>query len=205
MIINGDPKDNNSKLLNQGFYEAVQPYIDEGLVTVVDETWANEWREQYAKDLVDEYLSKGERIDGIIAANDVLATGAIEVLSKWQKAGSVYVVSQDAELSACQRIVEKTQLATAYKPIYDLATTTAKIAISMAKGEKVLANDSIYNEYETVPFLKLDAYVVDIDNMDTVIIKSGFHRREDIYRNIDTSGEEGDISETIEPESSSGN
>lgn len=203
LIINGDPKDNNSKLLNQGFYEAIQPYIEDGLITVVDETWANEWREQYAKDLVEEYLSKGERIDGIIAANDVLATGAIEVLSKWQKAGSVYVVSQDAELSACQRIVENTQLATAYKPIYDLATTTAKIAISMAKGEKVLANDSIYNEYVTVPFLKLDAYVVDMDNMDSVIIKSGFHRKEDIYRNIDTNDEEGDTTGTDAPETSS--
>ncbi|MDH8677261.1 substrate-binding domain-containing protein [Fusibacter bizertensis] len=184
LIINGDPKDNNSKLLNEGIYAAIQEYIDAGFVNVLDETWANEWREQVAKDLVEENLSKGERIDGIIAANDVLATGAIEILSKWRKAGEVLVVSQDAELSACQRIVEKTQLATAYKPIYDLASTTAKIAVSMAKGEKIIANDSIYNNYDNIPYLKLDAYVVDLDNMESVVIKSGFHRKEDIYRNI---------------------
>lgn len=184
LIINGDPKDNNSKLLNEGIYASLQEYIDAGFVTVVDEAWANEWREKIAKDLVEKYLSSGEEIDGIIAANDVLATGAIEILSKWRKAGEVLVVSQDAELSACQRIVEKTQLATAYKPIYDLASTTAKIAVSMAKGEKIIANDSIYNGYDNIPYLKLDAYVVDLDNMDNVIVKSGFHRKEDIYRNI---------------------
>ena len=184
LIINGDPKDNNSILLNKGFYETIQAHIDSGLIKVVDETWANEWREQYAKDLVEKQLASGVRIDGIIAANDVLATGAIEVLAKWRKAGEVIVVSQDAELSACQRIVEGTQLATAYKPIYDLASTTAKVAVGMAKGEKVIANDTIYNEYESIPYLKLDAYVVDLDNMETVIIKSGFHRKEDIYRNI---------------------
>lgn len=184
LIINGDPKDNNSILLNKGFYETIQEHIDNGLINVVDETWANEWREQYAKDLVENQLASGVRIDGIIAANDVLATGAIEVLAKWRKAGEVIVVSQDAELSACQRIVEGTQLATAYKPIYDLASTTAKIAVGMAKGEKVIANDTIYNEYESIPYLKLDAYVVDLDNMENVIIKSGFHRKEDIYRNI---------------------
>ncbi len=184
LIINGDPKDNNSILLNKGFYETIQEHIDSGLINVVDETWANEWREKYAKDLVEKQLAAGVKIDGIIAANDVLATGAIEVLAKWRKAGDVIVVSQDAELSACQRIVEGTQLATAYKPIYDLASTTAKIAVGMAKDEKIIANDTIYNEYESIPYLKLDAYVVDLDNMETVIIKSGFHRKEDIYRNI---------------------
>lgn len=184
VIINGDPKDNNSILLNKGFYETLQPILDQGLVTIIEETWANEWREQYAKDSVEKVLASGEKIDGIIAANDVLATGAIEVLSRWRLARTVPVVSQDAELSACQRIVEETQLATAYKPIYELATLTAKVAVGMAKGEKTLTNDTIYNGYDSIPYLKLDAYVVDQDNLDVVIIQSGFHREEDIYRNI---------------------
>ena len=184
LIINGDPKDNNSKLLNEGIHESLSAHVNKGSVHIVEEIWANEWREQFAKDLVEKHLTSEMRIDGIIAANDVLATGAIEVLSKWRKAGDVLVVSQDAELSACQRIVEETQLATAYKPIYELASTTAKVAVNMANGEKAIANDSIYNGYFNVPYLKLDAYVVDLNNMETVIIKSGFHRKEDIYRNL---------------------
>jgi len=184
LIINGDPKDNNSKLLNQGFYEGINAYIESGDAVIVGEIWANEWRETYAKEIVEDLLAKGTRIDGIIAANDVLATGAIEVLSKNRLAGEVFVVSQDAELSACQRIVEGSQLATVYKPIYDLASTTGKMAVSIAKGEEIITNDTIYNEYKSIPYLKLDAQVVDLQNMEQVVVKSGFHRKEDIYRNL---------------------
>lgn len=184
LIINGDPKDNNSKLLNQGFYEGIDDEINSGEAVIVGEIWAKEWRETYAKEIVEDLLSKGTRIDGIIAANDVLATGAIEILSKNRLAGEVLVVSQDAELSACQRIVEGTQLATVYKPIYDLAATTGKMAVSIAKGEEIITNDTIYNEFKSIPYLKLDAQVVDLQNMEQTVIKNGFHRKEDVYRNL---------------------
>lgn len=184
LVINGDPKDNNSTLLNEGFYETLDPYIESGKIKIVDEIWALEWRESYAKEVVEKHLKNGEHIDGIIAANDVLATGAIETLAKWQLAGAVMVVSQDAELSACQRIVEKTQLATVYKPINDLAETCAKMAINMAKGEKLIANDEIANGSGLIPYLKLDTIVVDSDNIDPVIIQSGFHKAADVYMNV---------------------
>ncbi len=189
LIINGDPKDNNSTLLNQGFYETLKPFIDKGKINIVDEIWALEWRESYAKEVIEKHLKNGEHIDGIIAANDVLATGAIETLAKWQLAGEVMVVSQDAELSACQRVVEKTQLATVYKPINDLAETCAKIAISMAKGEKIIANDEIDNGSGIIPYLKLDTIVVDIQNIDKVIVQSGFHQESDVYMNVDREEE----------------
>lgn len=183
LIINGDPSDNNSSLLNNGFHKIIDPLLEIGEVEILEEIWADEWREQYAKDVVEKHLSLGNRIDGIIAANDVLATGTIEVLSKWQLAGDVFVVSQDAELSACQRIVEGTQLATVFKPINELAITTAKIAIEMAKGNTIETEDTIFNRYREIPFVKLNAFVVDETNMEEIIIENGFHRKEDVYLN----------------------
>lgn len=183
LVINGDPSDNNSSLLNTGFYKKLDPLIEVGEVVILEEIWAHEWREQHAKDVVEKHLSLGNRIDGIIAANDVLATGAIEVLSKWQLAGEVFVVSQDAELSACQRIVEGTQLATVFKPINELAIMTAKLAMEMAKGNKIDTEDTIFNQYREIPFVKLNAFVVDESNMEEIIIESGFHRKEDVYLN----------------------
>ncbi len=189
LIINGDPKDNNSALLNKGFYNTLSPLIEKGEVDVIDEIWALEWRESYAKEIVEKHLKNGDQIDGIIAANDVLATGAIETLAKWQMAGSVPVVSQDAELSACQRIVEKTQLATVYKPITDLAETCAQIAMDMANGKSIETNDQIDNNSGFIPYLKLDTVVVDAENIDKVIIDSGFHQEADVYRNVQRSEE----------------
>lgn len=183
LIINGDPSDNNSSLLNTGFHKKIDPLTENGEVVILEEIWANEWREQFAKDIVEKHLALGNHIDGIIAANDVLATGAIEVLSKWQMAGDVFVVSQDAELSACQRIVESTQLATVFKPINELAITTAKLAIEMANGNRIDTEDTIFNQFREIPFVKLNAFVVDESNMEEIIIESGFHRKEDVYLN----------------------
>ncbi len=184
LMVNGDPKDYNATMLREGSLSVLDPFINAGQIHIADSNWAHEWREQYAKDLVESYLSQGHTVHGIIAANDVLATGVIEVLSKWQLIGEVAVVSQDAELSACQRIVEGSQLATVYKPITDLAITAAHLAMKLAMSEPLDIQETIYNGYRETPYLKMKATVIDKENIDEAIIDSGFHRREDVYLNI---------------------
>jgi D-xylose transport system substrate-binding protein len=60
---------------------------------------------------------------------------------------------------------------------------TAKLAIEMAKGNKIDTEDTIFNQYREIPFVKLNAFVVDESNMEEIIIESGFHRKEDVYLN----------------------
>jgi len=55
------------------------------------------------------------------------------------------------------------------------------LAIQMAKGEEFVTDEFISNGYQ-VPFIKLDVIAVTASNMKTTIIKDGFHKREDIYR-----------------------
>ena len=64
---------------------------------------------EQAYDIVSEYFSKGNSCDVVVCGNDDLATQAIRALSENQKAGKVYVLGQDGDLAACQRIVEGTQ------------------------------------------------------------------------------------------------
>lgn len=184
LMINGGPKDYNATLIKAGSLEVLQPYIEAEVYEVAEEVWAFEWREQYAKELVENHMRSGKPLHGIIAANDVLATGAIEVLAKWQAVGAVAVVSQDAELSACQRIVEGSQLATVYKPISDIAVTAAHAAIRLAQGKGMGTEETISNGLKEVPYLKLDAVVIDALNLEDQIIDSGFHRREDVFLNV---------------------
>ncbi len=184
LLINGDPKDYNSTMIQEGVYRALDLPGRKEKITIADEVWALEWREQYAREAVESYLSSGGELDGIIAANDVLAMGAIEVLAKWQLAGKVMVVSQDAEISACQRIVEGTQLATVYKPINVLAATAADIALKLYADETIDTEDTIHNGLYQVPYYKLPVTVIDKSNIDEMIIDSGFHRKEDVYLNV---------------------
>jgi D-xylose transport system substrate-binding protein len=129
VIINGDPNDNNSKILNDGFKNSINESEDETL-NIVAEVWAEGWREDVAYDIVEEMLDKGVTIDAVIAANDTLATGAIQAISERKLLDKTLVVGQDAELSACQRIVEGTQLATIYKPINTLSKAAVDFCVS---------------------------------------------------------------------------
>lgn len=183
MIINGDPEDNNSKLFNEGFYNVLNSVGSDLPLKIVSEEWAPGWREAAAFDAVEKLLDSGVVPDGIIAANDVLATAAIQALTERQLAGKVLVVSEDAELSACQRIVEGTQLATVYKPYNTMAHRAVMMCLELIQGnfktEGVIANGT-----GQIPLVEIPCELVDRTTIDKIIIDSGFHSRDDVYRNV---------------------
>ncbi len=183
LIINGATSDNNTKMIKEGYDKVLQPKVNKGLVTIVSEEWAPNWMKEYAFRVTDELLQKNIVIDAIIAGNDGLADGAIEALSEHRMAGKTVVVGQDADLAACQRVVEGTQLMTVYKPIERLAEVTANIAIILAKGEEPITLNSIYDGKYNVPFYILEPIAVDRNNIDETILKDGFHMRDEVYRN----------------------
>lgn len=184
VIINGSPKDYNSTMFNKGYKNILQPAIEKGKITIVKEVWAEDWREDVAYDTVNSLLKEGVNIDGIIGANDRLAEGAISALSEYGLAGSIPVVGHDADISACQRIVEGTQLMTVYKPIKTLAEGTVDLIIKMLEKKTLEANESISDGKYDVPFIKFEVIPVNADNMRETIVKDQFHNEEDIYRNI---------------------
>lgn len=184
IIINGDPKDYNSYMLNEGFNNVINEKKGDINFEILEEIWAYGWREFHAFNIVEKVLDEGKKIDAIIAANDVLATGAIEALAERQLAGEVLVVSQDAELSACQRIVEGTQIATIYKPINLLAETAVELSIRLINNDELNEFDKISDGTYDIPYVGIKCQVVDIENIDDIIINSGFHSRENVYMNV---------------------
>lgn len=187
VVINGSDKDNNSKMFNKGTIDTLEPFVEKGDINIIKEVWAKDWREEVAYSCIEEILSDGTEIDGIIAANDRLAEGAIEALAENRLAGDVVVVGHDADLSACQRIVEGTQLMTVYKPIKILAEAAAEIACKISRGE-VIENDTLIDDGTYyVKYIKYDVIPVTKDNIEDTIIRDGFHIKEDIYRNIPDS------------------
>lgn len=187
LIINGAKTDNNSFMFNEGYKNILSNGLNVGNIKIIDEIWAEDWRSEDARNCVEQALMKKEKIDAIIAANDSLAGAAIEALAEYRLAGKVEVVGHDADLSACQRVVEGTQLMTVYKPIEMLAQKAAEVAISMAKGESVDANSNIYDGKYTVPYIMIQPIAITKLNMKDTIIRSGFHNMEDVFRNVPKS------------------
>lgn len=184
VIINGSKTDYNSFMFNSGYKKGLKENIEKGQINILKEIWAYDWRPEEAFKCIEEILQEGKRVDAIIAGNDSLAGAAIEALSEKRLAGKVVVVGHDADLDGCQRVVEGTQLMTVYKPIDRIAKTAAEIAVKMAKGEKVEINGSIYDGKGEVPYYIIQPVPVTKQNMVETVINEGFHRIDEIYRNV---------------------
>lgn len=182
VIINGSRDDNNSSMFNEGYMNTLQYYINEGSINIIGEDWAADWREEPAYRLVAGILDSDVHIDAIIGANDRLAEAVIRALAEEGLAGEVYVAGHDADISACQRIIEGTQHVTIYKPIRLLAESAVNIAIQLARDEPLTYIETINNGAMDVPYIKLDVLTVTKETMEETVIADGFHSKEDIYR-----------------------
>lgn len=177
LVINGAKSDNNTQIIKQA-YEKV---FDSPGMTIVGDYWADNWLTEKAYDYTEQALASGVHFDAVLAGNDALAGAAIRALSEYKLAGKIVVVGQDADLSACQRIVDGTQSMTLYKPIHELAEVAAKVAYNLATGRSTTTENTMRNGRYVIPYLYIDPIVVDVKNIDETIIKDGFHLEDEIY------------------------
>jgi D-xylose transport system substrate-binding protein len=182
--IYGSPTDNNARLFKQGQDNVLEPLIKAGRIEVLHEDWAADWRPENAKKILNAAITRnGQNIDAVLASNDGTAGGAVQALIEEGLAGKVTVTGQDAELPALQRIVAGTQSMTIYKPIKNLARRAAELAVRLAKGKPVVVTGEVDSGDLKVPSLFIDVATVTKDNIDSTVIKDGFHTREAIYGN----------------------
>jgi D-xylose transport system substrate-binding protein len=185
VLLGGAPTDSTSKLLRQGQMNILQPYIDRGDIRIVADQWVKDWLPEEALKIVENALTaNNNNVQAIVASNDGTAGGAIQALAEQKLAGKVAIGGQDVELAACQRIVEGSQTASVYaSPILE-ATAAAEAAVKLAKGEKLEANATVNNGKKDVPSILLTPVLVTKENMMDTVIKDGFHKMEEVYKNI---------------------
>lgn len=188
VMICGPEADSNSMDVANGF----ETELGDGPWKIVYKSHVKSWTpENGTQAVADAFAGTEEEIDAVMCGNDGLAGYVIQSLSERQLAGDVVVVGQDADLEACQRIVEGTQTMTVYKPINDLAKEAAECTVKLARGEQIVGNvldvsDVKENEDgQEVPYYGLEPVAVTTENMDSVIIGSGFHSREEVYLNVE--------------------
>ena len=185
--IYGSPTDKNVEEVEKGFKDA----LADSKLNIVYSGYCDNWLAELAATHVNKGLEVTDDIVGVMCGNDDLASQAVKVLSENRLAGQVAVVAQDADLAACQRIVEGTQTMTVYKPIEQEAATAATLAVALGKGEDISSSDCDYPVVETInngnidiPYYKITPVAVTKENMDEVIVDGGFHTHEDVYLNV---------------------
>lgn len=175
----GPMADNNVPQVMTGFSKAI---AGSDLSITLTEHAAG-WLAETGFSVTSSYLGAMPEPDGIMCGNDSIAGQAIRALSEHRLAGGICVVGQDADLDACQRIVEGTQCMTVYKPVEKLARRAAELAVQLAGGEKPEVRRMISDGSDLIPFECLEPVAVTKENMDE-IITGKYHEASDIYLNV---------------------
>jgi D-xylose transport system substrate-binding protein len=184
VLIGGSPADNNALLLREGQMKPLKPLVDNKDIKIVSDQFAKDWQAIEALKIMENALTRNHnQVDAVVVSNDGTAGGAIQALGEQKLLGKVLVTGQDADLAACQRIVEGSQTMTVYKPIEALATKAADLAVKLAKKEAVTEpTKPVNNGRKDVPSILLEPIQVDKANLDATVIKDGYQKREDVYK-----------------------
>jgi len=178
----GPKEDFNMTLIQRG----VETELQDTRARVVYNYWTDGWNYDLSYRKMCELLRAGKRPDAVVAGNDAVADSIIRAIGEYAPGASIAVGGQDADIAGCQNVVSGKQAVTIYKPIAELAQKTAQIAVSLAQGKTVKecagVNGSIDNGSGEIPVLWLHPIAVTADNIDEIVIKSGFHTRQEVYK-----------------------
>lgn len=186
VYIGGADTDNNAHMFKEGAMNILNPLKEKGDIKIVYDQFSKDWKpEEALKNMENALTANKNNVQGVVAANDGTAGGVIQALTAQGMAGKIPVSGQDADLAAVQRIAEGTQTMTVYKPIKAIATKSAEMAMAIAKNGKADGADKkVNNGKMDVPSVLLDPISVNKDNLADTVIKDGFHKVEDVYKNV---------------------
>jgi D-xylose transport system substrate-binding protein len=198
ILLGGAASDNNAKLLRQGQLRAIKEHEQKTgkKITILADPFLDDWDREEARrrigNLITKFNAQQKRIDAIIASNDATAGGVVAALRAEKMGRTIAVSGQDAELQACQRIVEGTQAVTVYKPVQLLAEVSAQVAHRLAKKEhpediiKALGYtvNHLDNGFKKVPSIFLEPVFVTKENMMKTVVADGWQTLEKVYANV---------------------
>ena len=180
VMINGSPTDNNATLFKRGAHSVL-----DGKVNIAREYDTPDWSPDQAQNEMQQALTAlNDKVDGVYAANDGTAGGAIAAMKAAGVTPWPPVTGQDAELAAIQRILIGDQYMTVYKAIKPEAEDAAILAFDIATNVSIPASatqsQTTSNGAKDVPSILLTPVSVTKDNVKTTVVADGFWTRDQI-------------------------
>src|SRR5579864_4920843 len=174
VMINGSPTDNNATLFKRGAHSVL-----DGKVQIAKEYDTPDWSPDQAQNEMQQALTAlGNKVDGVYAANDGTAGGAIAAMKSAGVSPWPPVTGQDAELAAIQRILSGDQYMTVYKAIKPEAEDAAILAFDLATNVAIPSSatngQTTNNGPANVPSILLTPVAVTKDNVKSSVIADGF-------------------------------
>jgi D-xylose transport system substrate-binding protein len=179
VMINGSPTDNNASLFKKGAHSVFDPLVSSGNLTIAKEYDTPDWSPDQAQNEMQQALTAmNNKVDGVYAANDGTASGAIAAMKAAGLSPLPPVTGQDAELAGIQRILTGEQYMTVYKAIKPEAEAAAQLAYDLMNGTSVPSSmtngDTTNNGSIDVPSVLLTPVAVTKDNIKSTVVADGF-------------------------------
>ena len=178
----GPEEDYNMTLI----YEGIKRIVRDGPVKINHVFHTENWNYDLSYQEMVRILKSDVFPDAIICGNDAVAASVIQAINRYYPDTHIPVCGQDADILACQYIVQGKQDFTIYKPIIRLAELAAECAVALAKGEPLpvenIRTSKLNNGYADIETVWLEPEYVNKYNLDKVVIESGFHSAASIYK-----------------------
>lgn len=190
VYLHGDASVSDTLIYKEGSDAVLQPHIDSGDVKIVADQYCDGWSADKALEHTENALTANHNdVDAIIAANDTTAGAVVQALAAQGLEGSIPVSGMDGDIAACQRIVEGTQAATAFKYLPALNTAALELACDAVRGETEAVEARINSSIDDgqggqIPTCWIEPVCVTKDNIDEVVIASGYYTIDQVYANI---------------------
>jgi D-xylose transport system substrate-binding protein len=192
----GSPTDNNAHLVRNGQLEVMKPYLDSGVVKIVADQWVENWDPAKAEAMMENILTaQKNQIDAVVASNDGTALGELQAMKAQGLAGKVPISGQDATANGCNSIVKGEQTVSVYKDTRLLSPQAVDMIDALIKGQTPaglksfsladLTGDKTKTGNVMASFLPV--VQVTKANVYDLIVKSGFQKYEDVYKDIPTA------------------
>lgn len=135
--LNGAQGHETAEARRRGFSDGISELSDTlGVDYEIIERTAS-WRRSEPRSIVDGMLSLGQTIDGIFAANDQMALGAVEAMRQHNQVGSVPIVGFDAIDEAVAAVKDGVLFATIAQNPYEMGRRAATVLHALVRDETV--------------------------------------------------------------------
>ncbi|RWM11478.1 MAG: sugar ABC transporter substrate-binding protein [Mesorhizobium sp.] len=140
--INGSPTDAAAGLIKDGIHEGLKTGSYKTLAEFDTPNWAPSNAQQWAAGQISRF---GNKIVGVVAANDGTGGGAIAALKAAGVDPVPPVTGNDATIAALQLVIAGDQYNTISKPSEIVAAAAANVAVQLLKGEAPKAETTLYD------------------------------------------------------------
>ena len=201
----GAASDNNAFIFFQGAWSVLQPKIADGTFVVKNSSEAialmdksdltrdeqakiigqitTNWDFNTAKNLAEANLTVATAEDKgdvfILAPNDGTARAIADAFAADKDVTSYLITGQDAEKASVQYIIDGKQSMTVFKDVRTLVRDAINAAVALLKGKEPVAKGAYDNGATEVPAIQSAVVSVDQDNVQEVLIDSGYYSADD--------------------------